>query len=170
MSAIEEKKYLTDKYATSERMTAADLRMITALLRSPDGCPWDREQTHESVRENFIEETYEVVEAIDNRDPVLLCEELGDVLLQVMFHARMEEERGSFTFDDVCNGICRKLILRHPHVFGDTEVSGTAQGCDKAALQESDHRDRDARERRPLSSRANACGKAARTCQKGGLS
>ena len=130
MSAIEEKKYLTDKYATSERMTAADLRMITALLRSPDGCPWDREQTHESVRENFIEETYEVVEAIDNRDPVLLCEELGDVLLQVMFHARMEEERGSFTFDDVCNGICRKLILRHPHVFGDTEVSGTAQVLD----------------------------------------
>ena len=89
MSAIEEKKYLTDKYAASERMTAADLRMITALLRSPDGCPWDREQTHESVRENFIEETYEVVEAIDNRDPVLLCEELGDVLLQVMFHARI---------------------------------------------------------------------------------
>ena len=171
MSAIEEKKYLTDKYATSERMTAADLRMITALLRSPDGCPWDREQTHESVRENFIEETYEVVEAIDNRDPVLLCEELGDVLLQVMFHARMEEERGSFTFDDVCNGICRKLILRHPHVFGDTEVSGTAQVLDnwdaiKAALQESDHRDRDARERRSLSSRAYACGKAARTCQK----
>ena len=130
MSAIEEKKYLTDKYAASERMTAADLRMITALLRSPDGCPWDREQTHESVRENFIEETYEVVEAIDNRDPVLLCKELGDVLLQVMFHARMEEERGSFTFDDVCNGICRKLILRHPHVFGDTEVSGTAQVLD----------------------------------------
>lgn len=130
MSITDEKKYLTDKYATAERMTASDLRMITALLRSPEGCPWDREQTHESVRENFIEETYEVIEAIDNRDPVLMCEELGDVLLQVMFHARMEEERGGFSLDDVYDGICRKLILRHPHVFGDTTVSGTAQVLD----------------------------------------
>ena len=116
MSITDEKKYLTDKYATAERMTASDLRMITALLRSPEGCPWDREQTHESVRDNFIEETYEVIEAIDNRDPVLMCEELGDVLLQVMFHARMEEERGGFSLDDVYDGICRKLILRHPQI------------------------------------------------------
>lgn len=130
MSSIEEKKYLTDKYTTDERMTYADLRMITALLRAPDGCPWDREQTHESVRDNFIEETYEAVEAIDNRDPELLCEELGDVLLQVMFHARIEEERGGFSLDDVCDGICRKLILRHPHVFGDTVVKNTDQVLD----------------------------------------
>ena len=170
MSAIEEKKYLTDKYATSERMTAADLRMITALLRSPDVCPWDREQTHESVRENFIEETYEVVEAIDNRDPVLLCEELGDVLLQVMFHARMEEERGScmqrhLSQADTATPSCFRRYRGQRYRAGARQL-----GCDKAALQESDHRDRDARERRPLSSRANACGKAARTCQKGGLS
>ena len=71
-----------------------------------------------------------MIEAIDNRDPVLMCEELGDVLLQVMFHARMEEERGGFSLDDVYDGICRKLILRHPHVFGDTTVSGTAQVLD----------------------------------------
>ena len=127
MSITDEKKYLTDKYATAERMTASDLRMITALLRSPEGCPWDREQTHESVRDNFIEETYEVIEAIDNRDPVLMCEELGDVLLQVMFHARMEEERGGFSLDDVYDGICRKLILRHPHVFGENVLDKSSE-------------------------------------------
>lgn len=89
--------------------------------------PWDREQDHHSIRRNFIEETYEVCEAIDNDDPVLLQEELGDVLLQVAFHARMEEEAGRFDFGDVCDGICKKLIVRHPHVFGETKVADSGE-------------------------------------------
>ena len=96
-----------------------DLRAVMALLRSEGGCPWDIEQTHESIRKDFIEETYEVIEAIDNADPVLLQEELGDVLLQVVFHARIEEEKNVFSMDDVITELCTKLIHRHPHVFGD---------------------------------------------------
>ncbi len=104
-----------------------DLLEIMKILRGENGCPWDREQTHQSIRGNFIEETYEAVEAIDKNDPVLLREELGDVLLQVVFHARMEEEAGSFNFGDVVNDICEKLIIRHPHIFGDVTVSGTEE-------------------------------------------
>lgn len=104
-----------------------DLLQIMEILRSENGCPWDREQTHESIRGNFIEETYEAVEAIDKKDPVLLREELGDVLLQVVFHARMEEEVNSFNFGDVVNDICEKLIIRHPHIFGDVKVCGTEE-------------------------------------------
>ncbi|MBQ5357419.1 MAG: nucleoside triphosphate pyrophosphohydrolase, partial [Oscillospiraceae bacterium] len=80
-----------------------------SLLRSENGCPWDKEQTHESIRKNFIEETYEAVEAIDQNDPEMLREELGDVLLQVVFHTQMEKEKGNFDFDDVCDEICKKL-------------------------------------------------------------
>ena len=107
-----------------------DLLEIMAILRSEDGCVWDREQDHHSIRNNFIEETYEAVEAIDREDPVLLKEELGDVLLQVVFHARMEEEGGGFTFSDVCDGICKKLIYRHPHVFGNAVVKDSGQVLD----------------------------------------
>ena len=96
-----------------------DLRKIVEILRGEGGCPWDREQTHESIRKDFIEETYEVIEAIDKNDPELLREELGDVLLQVVFHARIEEEQGRFKMNDVLYEICSKLIHRHPHVFGD---------------------------------------------------
>ena len=95
-----------------------DLVDIMRLLRAPDGCPWDKVQTHESIRQNFIEETYEAVEAIDKGDRDLLREELGDVLMQVVFHSVMEEETGGFTFDDICDEVCKKLIVRHPHVFG----------------------------------------------------
>lgn len=102
-----------------------DLLAIMAILRSEDGCPWDREQTHESIRQNFIEEVYEVCEAIDNKDESLLREELGDVLLQVIFHSRISEENGSFDFNDVADEICRKLIIRHPHVFGETVVNSS---------------------------------------------
>ncbi len=102
-----------------------DLLKIMELLRGPGGCPWDAEQNHESIRNSFIEETYEVIEAINKQDRELLLEELGDVLLQVVFHTQMEKEIGSFDFDDVCDGICKKLIERHPHVFGDVSVSGT---------------------------------------------
>ncbi|MBQ2302168.1 MAG: MazG family protein, partial [Oscillospiraceae bacterium] len=93
-----------------------------SLLRSENGCPWDKEQTHDSIRKNFIEETYEAVEAIDQNDPEMLREELGDVLLQVVFHTQMEKEKGNFDFDDVCNEICQKLIVRHPHIFGDEQI------------------------------------------------
>ncbi len=94
------------------------------LLRAPDGCPWDAEQTHESIKKNLIEETYEVIEAINKKDNDLLCEELGDLLMQVVFHAQMEAEEGTFDFDTVADGVCKKLIERHPHVFGDVSISG----------------------------------------------
>lgn len=102
-----------------------DLVSIMELLRSEGGCPWDREQTHKSIRNNFIEETYEVIEAIDTDSKKLLREELGDVMLQVVFHARMEEEEGTFNIDDVANDICVKLIHRHPHIFADTVADNT---------------------------------------------
>lgn len=102
-----------------------DLEEIVRILRAPGGCPWDAEQTHESIRRNFLEEAYEVAEAIDEKSGAHLREELGDVLLQVIFHARIEEEAGAFNLDDVADGACKKLIFRHPHVFGQTEVSGT---------------------------------------------
>jgi len=119
-----------------------DLRKIIALLRSEDGCPWDREQTHESIRRNFIEETYEACEAIDAKDPDLLREELGDVLTQVIFHARIEEEQGRFNLDDVADVTCKKLIFRHPHIFGDTSVSDTEEvllNWDELKRQEKHH-------------------------------
>ena len=96
-----------------------DLEEIVRLLRAPGGCPWDAEQTHQSIRRNFLEEAYEAVEAIDEGSPEHLKEELGDVLLQVVFHALMEQEAGRFDLDAVADGICKKLIYRHPHIFGD---------------------------------------------------
>ena len=110
-----------------KRYDYADLLQIMKLLRAPGGCPWDREQNHESIRRDFLEEACEAVEAIDNADMVGLCEELGDVLLQVVFHARIEEEQGGFTMEDVVDGVCQKLVYRHPHVFGTTQVSGSEQ-------------------------------------------
>ena len=102
-----------------------DLLQIMRCLRSEGGCPWDREQTHESIKKNLIEETYEVIEAINKQDRDLLCEELGDVLMQVVFHAQMEAEAGSFTFENVADGVCKKLIERHPHVFGEVQVDSS---------------------------------------------
>ena len=107
-----------------------DLVKIMQVLRSDEGCMWDREQDHKSIRSNFIEETYEVIEAIDTEDEKLLREELGDVMLQVVFHARMEEEKGVFGIDDVCSDICKKLIHRHPHVFGTVEVKDSKEVLD----------------------------------------
>ena len=104
-----------------------DLEEIVRILRAPGGCPWDQEQTHESIRREFLEEAYEVVEAIDEKSVEHLKEELGDVLLQVVFHSRIEQEQEHFTLDDVADGICKKLIYRHPHVFGDVTVSGTGE-------------------------------------------
>ena len=104
-----------------------DLVQIVKILRAPDGCPWDREQTHKSIRSNFIEETYEAIEAIDTDDTELLKEELGDVLLQVALHSDIESEKNSFNIDDVCDGVCKKLIIRHPHVFGNVNADTTEQ-------------------------------------------
>ena len=101
-----------------------DLVEIMKILRSKDGCPWDAEQTHESIKKNFIEETYEVIEAINKKDSELLCEELGDVMMQVVFHAEMEAEEDVFTIDEVTDGVCKKLIERHPHIFSDVKVDG----------------------------------------------
>ncbi len=95
-----------------------DLLEIIRLLRSEDGCPWDKAQTHQSIRRGLLEEAYEAAEAIDNDDPALLREELGDVLMQVVFHADIESDAGRFTIDDVCDGVVKKLLFRHPHVFG----------------------------------------------------
>ncbi|MBT9684183.1 nucleoside triphosphate pyrophosphohydrolase [Pseudoflavonifractor sp. MCC625] len=110
-----------------QHYTVKDLEEIVRILRAPGGCPWDAEQTHESIRRNFLEEAYEAVEAIDEGSAEHLREELGDVLLQIVLHARMEEEQGRFDLDGVADGICQKLIYRHPHVFGDMKVSGTGE-------------------------------------------
>src|SRR5699024_1257194 len=112
------KKNMVD-FERKDVYTTDDLLKIMEILRSPEGCPWDRAQTHKSVRANFIEETYEAIEAIDTEDRELLKEELGDVLLQVVLHSQMEKEAGSFTFEEVVDGVAQKLVYRHPHVFGD---------------------------------------------------
>ena len=111
------KRELKDSY------TFEELREIIADLRSEDGCPWDRDQTFESLKKCLADETQEVFEAVDSGDRENLCEELGDVLLQVVINSRIAEEEGSFTLDDVVNGICRKMIRRHPHVFGEAKAS-----------------------------------------------
>ena len=113
--------YMID-FKQKENYDIYDLIRIMEHLRSEDGCPWDREQSHESIRSNVIEEAYEVADAIDSGSQEMLVEELGDLLLQVVFHARMDEEAGGFNFDDVCDGICKKLVYRHPHVFGDVNA------------------------------------------------
>lgn len=112
-----------EKLLSKKEYDFNDLCLIMEILRGKDGCPWDAEQTHESIRKNFIEETYEVIEAIDNNDSKLLREELGDVLLQVVFHSQMEREAGNFDINDVANDVCTKLIHRHPHIFGDVSAS-----------------------------------------------
>ena len=106
----------------AENYGVEDLLNIMQLLRAPGGCPWDRAQTHQSIRANMLEEAYEAADAIDRMDMDNLKEELGDVLLQVVFHASMAQEAGAFGFDDVVDGICKKLVYRHPHVFGTVEA------------------------------------------------
>ncbi len=108
-----------------ERYDFEDFLKLIAVLRSPDGCPWDREQTHESLKKNFIEETYEAIEAINKKSPAMLREELGDVLLQIALHCAIESENGNFDFRDVIHDIVYKLIIRHPHVFGDVQANNT---------------------------------------------
>lgn len=102
-----------------EKYTFNDLQKIMAKLRSSDGCPWDREQTHVSLKRHMLEETYEAIEAIEVGDDEMMKEELGDVLLQIVFHGRIAEEENRFDTSDIVDGICRKLIERHTHVFGE---------------------------------------------------
>lgn len=112
-------------FVKKEFYSIEDLLNIMQILRSEEGCPWDREQNHETIKKDFVEEVYEAIEAIDLKDTDLLREELGDVLLQIVFHCQIEAEVNGFSFDDVCDEICKKLITRHPHVFSDVDVSGT---------------------------------------------
>ena len=113
-----------------ERYDIQDLRRIMALLRAPGGCPWDREQTHESIRRNMLEEAYEVVEAIDEKDPEHLKEEL-----------QMAREEGLFTFDDVVDGVAQKMVFRHPHVFGQAHADDCAQALDTWDAQKREEKD-----------------------------
>lgn len=110
-----------------EKYDFGDLCDIVTILRGEGGCPWDREQDHHSIRKGMIEECYEVVEAIDRDDAALLREELGDVLLQIVFHADMEKDAGIFDIDDVANDECVKMIHRHPHVFGQVKAETSEQ-------------------------------------------
>lgn len=109
-------------YEQKDRYDVNDLLEIISILRSENGCPWDKVQTHKSIRNDFLEEVCEVLEAIDLENCELLREELGDVLLQVAFHCTIENEQNRFSFDDVCDEVCKKLIIRHPHVFADTKA------------------------------------------------
>ena len=115
------------KLKALDRYTFDDFCLLVEVLRHERGCPWDREQTHKSIRKNMIEEAYEAAEAIDIDNPELLCEELGDVMLQTLLHSSISNANGGFDVTDVITGICKKLIIRHPHVFGDVRVSSTGE-------------------------------------------
>ena len=118
---------MIDNFQFKEHYDINDLIDIVEILRSPNGCPWDREQDHKSIRRDFLEETYEVIEAINKDDRDMLLEELGDVLLQVVFHTQIEREKGAFELKDVADDVCKKMIERHPHVFGDVNAETSEQ-------------------------------------------
>ena len=128
------------EFQIKERYDINDLVKIIEMLRDPEnGCPWDKVQTHKSIRKNFIEETYEAIEAIDLDDKVLMQEELGDVLMQVLLHAQFEAEEKVFDFSDVVDGTAQKLVLRHPHIFAGFDnktVDGVLQKWEEIKQQE----------------------------------
>ena len=109
----------------------ADLCGIIARLRAPDGCPWDREQTHQSLKKHMIEEAYEAAETFDGSDGAKMADELGDVLLQVVLHAQIGAEAGEFTIDDVTDAVCEKMIARHPHIFGEAKADTAEEVLDR---------------------------------------
>lgn len=127
--------------------TFDDFIRVVAQLRSEHGCPWDKAQTHESLKKCLADESQEVFEAIDNGDMENLCEELGDVLLQVVLHSQIASETGAFTIDDVVDGVCEKMIRRHPHVFGDVRVSSPEEGL--ALWNEIKRREKQEKEKKP---------------------
>ena len=112
----------SDTFTVKDRYSLDELRTIMAFLRSENGCPWDKVQTHDSIKKNLLEEAYEAIDAIDSGIPDRLADELGDVLMQVVFHAQMASEQDQFDFDTVVSGICRKLISRHTHLFGEDKA------------------------------------------------
>ena len=114
-------------FVSKLRYDVYDLKKLMHFLCGPEGCPWDREQTHKSIRRNLLEEAYETAEAIDDGNTANLIEELGDVLMQVVFHADIAERTDSFTFDDIADATCKKLIRRHPHVFGDVKAENESE-------------------------------------------
>lgn len=118
---------MIDNFKFKDSYAVTDLIDIVEILRSPGGCPWDREQDHKSIRRDFLEETYEVIEAINKEDKDMLLEELGDVLLQIVFHTQIEREKGEFDLNQVADGVCKKMIERHPHVFGTISVETSEQ-------------------------------------------
>ncbi len=119
-----------DELKKQDNYDFCDLCDIMSILRSDGGCPWDREQTHQSIRSNFIEEVYEAVEGIDKDDPVIMREELGDVLLQVVFHSQIASENGDFDINGVITDICKKLIIRHPHIFAGVKAKTSNEVLD----------------------------------------
>ena len=134
-----------------ERYSFNDLVDIVRMLRGEGGCPWDMEQDHKSIRDDLIEETYEVIEAIDTENPELLREELGDVLLQIVFHASISTDEETFNMDDVTDEICRKMIYRHPHVFGDVSADTSEQ-----VLQNWEKLKSDEKQRKTVTDKLNA--------------
>lgn len=121
---------MSNEFEIKNRYDIGDLLKIIKVLRAPGGCPWDAEQTHTSIKKNFIEETYEVVEAINKNNSDMLREELGDVLLQIVMHTEMEREQGGFCFEDVVDEVVKKLVARHPHVFGDVVAENSSQALE----------------------------------------
>ena len=121
---------MSNKFEIKDRYDIGDLLEIIKVLRAPGGCPWDAEQTHTSIKKNFIEETYEVLEAINKNNSDMLREELGDVLLQIVMHTEMEREQGGFCFEDVVDEVVKKLVARHPHVFGDVVAENSSQALE----------------------------------------
>lgn len=121
---------MSNEFEIKNRYDVDDLLEIIKVLRAPGGCPWDAEQTHTSIKKNFIEETYEVVEAINKNNSDMLREELGDVLLQIVMHTEMEREQGGFCFEDVVDEVVKKLVARHPHVFGDVVAENSSQALE----------------------------------------
>ncbi|MCI6820209.1 MAG: MazG family protein [Clostridiales bacterium] len=141
MGNTNKSKYSID--AVGEKYDFSDLTEIINILRSPGGCPWDIKQTHESLKECLVEESGEVISAIDSHDDENLCEELGDLLLQVVMHAQIAAEEGRFTIDDVIQGVSEKMIRRHPHVFGDVSVTDDRESLDLwKQIKEQEKKDR----------------------------
>lgn len=141
MGNTNKSKYSID--AVGEKYDFSDLTEIINILRSPGGCPWDIKQTHESLKECLVEESGEVISAIDSHDNENLCEELGDLLLQVVMHAQIAAEEGRFTIDDVIQGVSEKMIRRHPHVFGDVSVTDDRESLDLwKQIKEQEKKDR----------------------------
>lgn len=126
--------------------TFEDLKEIMTKLRSENGCSWDKEQTHDSMKRYLVEECAEVLEAIDNKDSDNLCEELGDLLYQIMIHAEIEREKGNFTIEDVIDDICWKMVMRHPHVFGGGSLpEGLSRSEQWAAIKQMERAEREIR-------------------------